>query len=193
MGPSLPYDANTSIAAQAALYAAGAIPTEEMQSLAQQDAVGDHLGDWDHTVERLADVVPAIEPAPAIKQRLLERIAREATDAASEPVVVRRDEGWRPMGPPGLSYRLLFADAARQRMTIQMRAEAGSRIPAHKHRGVEECLVMEGDLSDGDRTYFAGDYFRCAEGSRHEDQTTVNGCVCVLITALNPLLLSAAS
>lgn len=192
MEPSLPDDDDTPLETQAALHAAGALSSEEIQAFEQQSAFLGELGEWDHTIERLVAVVPASEPSPTVKQRLLRQICGTET-AASESFVIRHDQGWRPMGPPGLSFRLLFADTMRQRMTIQLRAEAGARIPAHKHRGVEECLIVEGDLSDGEQTYFAGDYFRCAEGSRHEDQTTVNGCICVLITALNSHLLSAAS
>ncbi len=190
MTPSLPHDDD------AALLSAGALTFEEMQafeghplSAAQPSP---NLRAWDRTVEQLASLVPACEPDPSIKQRLRERIAQERPTETS-PVILRREDGWQPMGRPGLSYKLLFADHARQRMTIQLRAEPGARIPTHRHHGVEECLIVEGDLTDGEHTFSAGDYFRCEEGSRHHDQTTVHGCICLLVTALNPKLVSSGA
>lgn len=186
---SLPPEA---LDALAALRAAGSLSVDEMTELNADDTVWENaLGEWDATVEALSDGVAPVEVNPTIKQKLLTRIAAERTHPPAMQVV-RSTEVWHPMGPPGISFRLLFADRGQHRMTVQLRAEAGARIPAHRHRGVEECFVLEGDLTDGEHTFQAGDYFRCEAGSHHNDQTTNRGCICLLMTAYNPLLVAAA-
>ncbi|HWW75527.1 MAG TPA: cupin domain-containing protein, partial [Pyrinomonadaceae bacterium] len=70
--------------------------------------------------------------------------------AAAGYLVVRKDEGkWRPTGDAGISYKLLYADRERGTYTTLVRMEPGARIPAHRHVGVEQCLVLEGDLRAG--------------------------------------------
>lgn len=193
MQPSRPQmSSSESLDALAAQHAAGAFSADELTELHVDETVWEAaLGEWDPTVELLATGITPEEPASAIKQKLLTRIAAGKTSPEALSIV-RSTEVWRPMGPPGISFRLLFADRVQRRMTIQLRAEPGARIPSHKHRGVEECFIFEGDLTDGEHTFYAGDYFRCESGSHHEDQTTQQGCICLLMTAYNPLLVAAA-
>lgn len=71
-------------------------------------------------------------------------------------------------------------------MTTLMKIEPGCRFPAHPHSGDEECLVLSGDMIDGDLTLGPGDYVRSAAGTHHEALTTRTGCVCLVLSSLEP-------
>ena len=83
----------------------------------------------------------------------------------------------------GIRVRCLSVDEGAERVTMLVRMEAGTAYPAHRHGGVEECYVLEGDLSIGDETEMhAGDYQCMDHGSMHPVQSTRGGCL-LLITS----------
>ncbi|HEY4621490.1 MAG TPA: cupin domain-containing protein [Gaiellaceae bacterium] len=58
-----------------------------------------------------------------------------------------------------------------------MRMDPGAVTIAHEHRGMEEFLVLEGDLVDSDGSVFtAGDFVSYRPGTRHNSWTE-NGCL----------------
>ena len=98
-------------------------------------------------------------------------------------LVVRKDEGkWRPTGDAGISYKLLYADEERGTYTTLVRMEPGSRIPAHRHLGVEQCLVLEGDLRSGDTGMSAGDFNCSLAGSVHGEVVTDGGALLLFVS-----------
>lgn len=89
--------------------------------------------------------------------------------------------------PPSLKARLM--DAANDRLTMLVRMNAGTSYPAHRHRGVEECYVLEGDLYGPNFEMRAGDYQRLAGGSVHGVQGTRGGCSLFIVSLMNDELL----
>jgi anti-sigma factor ChrR (cupin superfamily) len=59
--------------------------------------------------------------------------------------------------------------------------EPGARIPAHRHLGVEQCLLLEGDLRAGQLEMSAGDFNCSLPGSVHEDLTTEGGALFLIV------------
>ena len=58
-----------------------------------------------------------------------------------------------------------------------MRMQPGAVTIAHEHRGMEEFLVLEGDLVDSDgRVFTAGDFVSYRPGTRHNSWTE-GGCL----------------
>jgi anti-sigma factor ChrR (cupin superfamily) len=169
----------------AALYAAGALPPEEHAEaearLAQGDfALANELRSFDAVVAALADA-PPVPPDPKAREELLGRVRRQQVPPGL--FVCRADEGgWTPTADPGVVQRVLYFDKANQRVTALFRMAPGARYHAHPHPGVEECLVLEGDLRVGGLVLRAGDYQRAEAGSDHDEQTTEGGCL-VLVTA----------
>lgn len=97
-------------------------------------------------------------------------------------LVVRAGEGeWRPTGDAGVSFKLLYVDRERSTVTTLVRMEPGARIPAHRHLGVEQCLVLEGDLRAGGVEMSAGDFNCSLPGSVHEDLTTDGGALFLIV------------
>ena len=104
-------------------------------------------------------------------------------DAAPGFLVVRAGEGrWRPTDDAGVTFKLLFADRERGTATTLVRMEPGSRIRSHRHLGVEQCLVLEGDLSSGPHRMSAGDFNCSLPGSVHEELTTGGGALLLLVS-----------
>lgn len=136
---------------------------------------GDHVrGEGDDVGVACADVGgdAGREPAPP-----------ERAAAAPSLLVVRADEGkWMRTADPGISVKLLYVDKERDTVTTLVRMEPGSRIPPHRHLGVEQCLVLEGDVSSAGHTLGAGDFNCALPGSVHDDLTTKGGALLLLVS-----------
>jgi len=92
---------------------------------------------------------------------------------------------WRPTRVPGVSWLPLHLDAEHgpratrdapadagtppepSDATALIRMEPGCGYPPHRHRGVEEVLVLQGGYRDDRGTHTCGSYVRYPEGSRH--------------------------
>ena len=115
--------------------------------------------------ELLTAFEPQPPPAPAARRMLAAIRARLAFEAAPPICVLRRDDGWKPMAA-GIERKVLSDDGAT--VCWLMKMAPGAQLPEHTHDdGVEECLVLEGEIRFGDVRYGAGDYVRLAQGSRH--------------------------
>ena len=193
------------ICGSAALYALGALEGEEARAFEAHvgggcDACASELREFEAVVHSLALGAGAAEPPAAVRSCLLERVAAEdapeskdfglAAAQTSRPkssdgegfLVVRAGEGqWLPTGDAGVSFKLLFTDRERGTFTTLVRMEAGATIPAHRHLGVEQCLVIEGDLRAGVVEMSAGDFNCSLPGSVHEELTTDGGALFLIV------------
>lgn len=208
-------ETSSSIEELAALYAAGALTDSERIDVELRMAFGEErllaaVRSWDEVVAALGTTLEPATPDPRIKAALLARLQPEQTKQATREsgghsvsdgpsvidalaaripaqIVHRADgAGWRSAGSPGASVRVLNADRKQGRLTTLMKIEPGCRFPAHPHHGDEECLVISGDMLDGDLTLGPGDYVRTAAGTHHGELTTRTGCVCLLLSTLIP-------
>jgi len=98
-------------------------------------------------------------------------------------LIVRAGEGeWRETEDRGVSFKLLFVDRERATVTTLLRMEPGARIPRHRHLGVEQCLVLEGDVRSGPHRMTAGDFNCSLPGSIHDELTTDGGALLLLVS-----------
>lgn len=171
--------------ATAALYSLGALPRDEARQFEQRLASGCPLcsaamEECAEVAELIAMSVPAVEPPPQLRDRLLERIGAGAAPApvSEEMTLVRQGESrWRRMPIPGVEMRQLLGDR-----TMLVRMKPGTSYPEHEHALAEQCYVLEGSITDSDGiTAFAGDFVCMAAGSTHRPIHTDDGCV-LLIT-----------
>lgn len=171
----------------AALYVAGALLPAESQEFADHLETGcpactAAVRQLDPVLVGLAALAEPVPPDPRSRARLLEAIA-PAPAVRAEWVLQRASEGvWQPTAYAGVSVRMLFVDQARRQYTALVRMAPGATYPAHPHPGPEECLVLEGDVRAGGLVLRAWDYQRAPAGSRHELQSTEQGCL-LLVTA----------
>jgi anti-sigma factor ChrR (cupin superfamily) len=169
----------------AALYVAGALTADELAAMEARLARGEfalanEVRSFDAVVAALTDA-PPVTPDPHLRADLLRRVTGDKPPAGL--FIRRADEGaWVETGEPGVTRRVLYFDRASRRVTVLFRMAAGSRYRGHAHTGVEESLVLEGDLRVGGLVLHAGDYQRAEPGSDHDEQSTEGGCL-VLVTA----------
>jgi anti-sigma factor ChrR (cupin superfamily) len=109
--------------------------------------------------------------------------APQASVGAGLATVRASDEGWETIAVPGVSVKPLFVDPTRRYVTMLVRMAPGSSYPSHEHAGSEECYVLEGELSVGDRVLRAGDYQVASEGSLHGVQSTREGCLLFIVSS----------
>jgi anti-sigma factor ChrR (cupin superfamily) len=194
------------ICGSAALYALGALEGEEARAFEAHmeegcDACAAELREFESVVGSLGLAAPEAEPPAATRARLLERLAAGGESGGSESkdkgraeddssrslcdegfLVVRAGEGqWLPTGDAGVSFKLLYTDRERGTFTTLVRMDAGASIRAHRHLGVEQCLVIEGDLRAGDVSMSAGDFNCSLPGSVHEEISTTGGALFLIV------------
>lgn len=172
------------------------VPTDEILDLFSAD----ELDAMDAAILALtADIAP-VEPPPAIKQELFARLEaappmnptldqqREAADKLGALQFSFREEAtFQFSHMPGVTARMLHLDSVTKRFSAIVKLEPGSRIPPHHHDGLEECLVLEGELILGTVRMRPGDYQWAEDGSDHVEQWTDVGAT-VLISGPMSLL-----
>ncbi len=67
----------------------------------------------------------------------------------------------------GVRTAVVKQDAARAFCASLIWASPGARYPAHRHRGDETTLILQGACRDGRRSYSAGEVARMRAGSTH--------------------------
>jgi anti-sigma factor ChrR (cupin superfamily) len=175
-------------AGRAALYALGALEGEEARDFEEHIASGceqcaAELREFEGVVADLGLAAPEAEPPAGVRARLLALVSGDGGGGAEGFLVVRAGEGeWLPTEDAGVAYKLLFADPGRGTVTTLVRMQPGSRIRSHRHLGVEQCLVLEGDVASGAIKMKAGDFNCSLPGSVHEELVTDNGALLLLVS-----------
>jgi anti-sigma factor ChrR (cupin superfamily) len=192
------------------LYAVGALMPEEIAEFEARVASGDTV-----YVQELARVRPVleamcasarpIEPPARLRDAVMSRVTGGEQSRAhdydhdheddehvggqeTEPYVLRFGElRFRPTGIPGVTAHTLLADKKNNRRTLILKMEPGSALPDHTHSGMEEVLVLEGDLSIAGRLLQARDYIRVAEGVRHGQPVSPSGCIALVFSTYGSL------
>lgn len=181
---------------RASLYALGALSQHEARNFEEHLKEGcaaceAELSEFDTVVGKLAYGVPGAAPRAEARAKLLARLNAEtektppATPTKAQDdsayLVVRADEGeWQQMCA-GIIFKQLFADAERKTVTTLIRMQPGAHMPTHRHLGIEECYVIEGDVQANHETLRAGDYTCAMEGSVHLPISTVNGALLLIV------------
>lgn len=172
------------IEAQAALYALGALSTEETAQFKERvDAgcplCGTELQECERTVAWLPLAASEVAPSPGLRDRLLERIGAQQPARKGSPgegILVRADATeWKRSAMPGVEMRSLYGQK-----TLLVRMSPKSSIPAHDHGEAEQCLVLEGSVSSAGVTAYAGDYTYMPPGSSHQPLYSEKGCLLLI-------------
>jgi anti-sigma factor ChrR (cupin superfamily) len=78
---------------------------------------------------------------------------------------------------PEMSWLPLSYDSETGEGTYLMRMEPGAVTIAHDHPGMEEFLILEGDLVDSDGTVFGPGDFVSYEAGTHHNSWSETGCL----------------
>jgi anti-sigma factor ChrR (cupin superfamily) len=129
-----------------------------------------------------------LRPTEPLWDRLAQRIAAETGRAPVLPPPQPPAEPDWEEAAPGLTYKVLAADAEKNRVSLLVRLAPGAHYPPHRHGGVEELYLLQGELWIDDKKLYPGDYNRAEAGSADERVWSETGCSCVLLTSTRDVL-----
>ena len=129
-----------------------------------------------------------LRPFGILWERLAQRIAAEQgqESVASAPHGPSESE-WEEVAP-GISCQLLATDTEKDRVSMLVRLAPGAAYPPHRHAGVEELYLLDGELMIDDKTLRPGDYNRALPGTGDQHVWSETGCTCVLLTSTRDVL-----
>ena len=137
---------------------------------------------YDASVE-IASSTIGEAPSPGVRDALLSKIA-----APSNHTITAAEGAWVETPIPGLKMKVLAIDRVRDRVTMLIRGEPGTRYPAHRHSGPEECYVISGSLNVEGHLLRAGDFHHAEGDSDHAVLWTEEGVEVLLVAAASDYL-----
>jgi len=163
-----------------ALYCLGALPADKAQAVEQRLHSGcpfclAQAAQYAAVAEHLSLSVAPVNPPPALRQRVLDRLQLHAVPAETterRKVVRGKDQPWIKLPISGVEMRPLIGDK-----TFMVRMQPGAVFPKHDHPHAEQCYVIEGSITDSDGlTLRAGDFVVMSSGTEHDPIHSANGC-----------------
>jgi anti-sigma factor ChrR (cupin superfamily) len=122
-------------------------------------------------------------PSPRVRDALVTLIK-----APSNHTITTADGEWVQGAVPGVRLKILAIDRAQDRVTMLLEGEPGTRYPAHRHSGPEECYVISGSLFVDGQVLRAGDFHHAAAGSDHGELWSDEGVEVLLVAAASDYL-----
>jgi quercetin dioxygenase-like cupin family protein len=175
------------------LHALRALPGSEVPALeahlAGCAACQRELGEARRVVESFAAwPTDVLRPSLPLWDRLARRIAEEEGTAPVLPAEERWTEtDWEAVAP-GISCKLLATDENKERVSMLVRLAPGVEYPPHRHAGVEELHLLDGELWIDELKLVPGDYYRAEPGSSDHRVWSETGCTCVLMASPQDVL-----
>jgi anti-sigma factor ChrR (cupin superfamily) len=100
----------------------------------------------------------------SMKSRILRRIQEPPPEGTS---TLRYTEGeWFDLTPL-IEKKVLYFDQQTRRETSLWRLQPGAEFQSHVHSGVEECTVLEGDVTFGNHLLRKGDFHMANTATEH--------------------------
>ncbi len=125
---------------------------------------------WQRRLEGLDSGTAPVDPPTSLWGRIeaaLDEPAPAVSPSTGEMLTVRGKEGgWLPLAA-GIEKKQLHADREAGVECYLLRLAPGARLPAHDHKIVEECIMLEGEMWIGDLKLVAGDFHLAPPDSAH--------------------------
>ena len=184
------------VAERASLYALGALDEEEARLFETHlsegcDECAEEVRSFNPVIVSLGTCPSEATPSPGVRERLAAFLTEEArlaersaafTETSSRQMLkIRSNEGeWQPLAT-GVYRKTLFEDQERGTTTSIIKLQPGAQIPSHHHGGIEECIVLEGDVYSDTESFAAGDYICMPAGSMHEPLFSTHGALLFIV------------
>src|SRR6185437_1148285 len=128
-----------------------------------------------------------LRPSQSMWTQLQQRIDEGTGESMPSASGVWQEPQWEDVAP-GISCKLLATDTERDRVTMLVRLAPGTAYPPHRHAGVEELFLLDGELWIEDRKLYPGDYNRGEPDTADRRVWSETGCTCVLITSPSDII-----
>ena len=183
------------------MYALQALPADEAVVVEQRIATCAECRQEMETLRPVVDSLSAwptdvLRPPTSLWERLAARVA-EARAAGERsqargagPSQARWEEPDWNEAAPGVFVKLLATDMDNSRVSMLVRLAPGTEYPPHRHAGLEELHLLDGELMIDDRKLYPGDYNRGGAGSIDRRVWSETGCTCVLVTSYDDVILT---
>jgi anti-sigma factor ChrR (cupin superfamily) len=178
---------------RALLYALGTLTLTEARAFEEHiaegcDSCAAQLREAEAIAHALAFESDEGEPPPVVFDQLRRFAVHEKPSAlsrnggASKPFrSVPVTEGDWFESSPGVLVKRLYENFQTGTVTSLVRMLPGSFGTVHRHPGVEECIVIEGDFHVAGDTLGPGDYHVADAGSIHDKPFSEDGALLVII------------
>jgi quercetin dioxygenase-like cupin family protein len=161
---------------------------KESISLAMADpddedaAFSELAAQWDRRLAEAGDDLDAATPSPKVWERISARV--DHLQAAHGTMTVPADSGVWDFVAPGVYRKQLHVSAGGDWRAMLIRVEPGGTIPPHRHGGLEECLVLEGEFELEGETVRKGDFHLAFPGRDHAPIFSRDGALLYIRSAL---------
>jgi len=175
------------------LYALQALPARDVPDVELHLA---SCAECHQALETLRPVIGAfvswptdiVRPATSLWERIARRVAADTAQAPLEPPAQSSADAEWEEAAPGLTYKVLAANTENDHVSLLVRLAPGAHYPPHRHGGVEELYLLDGELRIDDKKLYPGDYNRAEPGTGDERVWSETGCTCVLLTSMRDVL-----
>ena len=131
----------------------------------------------------LLAAVPSVTPPSELREGVLKNaLAPGSPIKKGFSFVTDAEGGWQDLPTAGARIKELSNGRDTGRAVLLLELDPGTRFPSHRHGGVEELLVLSGNLDTAGTRMHAGDFMRAETGTTHDDVVSENGCRALLIT-----------
>jgi anti-sigma factor ChrR (cupin superfamily) len=175
-------------------YALQALPPDEMAAFEAHISI---CADCRQEVAKLRPTINSfvswptdvLRPPASLWERLAQRIADETgTKPLLPPPPSPAKPEWEEAAP-GISVKLLATDMEKRSVSMLVRLAPGTEYPPHRHYGVEELHLLQGELMIDQKKLYPGDYIRAEAGTVDHRVWSETGCTCVLLTSTEDVIL----
>ncbi|MGJ8725345.1 MAG: cupin domain-containing protein [Roseibacillus sp.] len=139
-----------------------------------------------------ANIYPPAQPSPDLKGKIFAAIGE--TEPGSEAQEQEEPQGgyhfigdqegeWKSLPGGKIRIKTLSDLPESPHTTMMLEADPGAVFLPHAHEGMEEILLISGDLDTLGRRLGPGDYLRHDPNTLHAKAISENGCRALLITA----------
>jgi predicted ChrR family anti-sigma factor len=171
-------------------YAFDLLDADESQAMAEHlrqcAACAAELNSLRETAADLPYALPDVNPHPRVRERVLRGLNGHRRPPLEQPlpgvfVMRQSQQKWRKTPYEGVEYKILYVDTETRNVTSLLKLQPGAAYPAHRHAGVEQCLVLEGSVRIGQIILESGDFEYANAGTDHAVVQSDSGCVLMLI------------
>ena len=177
---------------RAALYALGTLTQNEAHAFEDHLAGGcdDCIAELcasEQVTRSLALLEAEVEPPPRVFEQIVKFITQApppepaASHAHGELTTVRKDEGQWFESSPGVMVKRLFENPETGTFTTLVRMLPGAVGTLHRHPGIEECIILEGDFHVAGSRLGPGDYHVAGAASLHDKPYSIGGGLLLII------------
>ncbi|MDX1400988.1 MAG: cupin domain-containing protein [Kiloniellales bacterium] len=137
-------------------------------------AFGEAVAAWEMRLGSIGDIAPAADPPGELFSEIESVI--DKSDPRGTKTVRADSEGWEAL-IPGVEKKPLLRNLETGEESFLMRVAPGTRYPEHEHSFIEECVVIEGELTMGRLVLNPGDYHVADVNSVHQEFRSEKGAL----------------